>query len=246
MNKAGSHTVATKGGKGTPKGSIHSPPAPLTDPLQPQSLGSHAKLIFLRIQLQNPFKSEMFKEAGWRDHLLPCHSFVSAGTPVLALHSQGSTGRVWACHPKFRTEDRIWPHSKLPEVKAVTESASEKGMQCPLATGSSISHQLSPSPPDPIPAFHSAPVWTWGPERTCSRRAVPAGRGDGRREEDIPRSPSADLLGTFPFPAPGHGAGLPLLASHLPSLASVMTSLEEPTTRPSDLLKEVDDFYFDY
>lgn len=49
-------------------------------------------LFFLRVQLQKPFQSEVFKAAGSRDHLLPCHIFLPelpAGSALSLLHWEG-------------------------------------------------------------------------------------------------------------------------------------------------------------
>lgn len=115
------------------------------------------KIAFLRIQLQNPSKSEMFKEAGWRDQLPPCHSLFLQELPCCLctlMTPLGESGPATLSSGQRNRNGHIANSLRF----AVTESASGKGIQCPLANtaGSSISHQLSHHP-RPHPCFPFRP-----------------------------------------------------------------------------------------
>ena len=85
-----------------------SPPPPPPDLLQPASSRS-PPTISLRIQFQEPFKAEMFKEAGRRDHLRPHGRLLQELLGRLSLSRPPKD-----CAVPLRAQDweRIWPRSK--------------------------------------------------------------------------------------------------------------------------------------
>lgn len=82
-----------------------------------------AGIIFLRIQLQKSFKSEVFKDAGSRDHLLPCHTLLLEVPAGSLLHWKG-LGLPPAVQDRVR--DMATQQRQFPEVKTFTESTSGK------------------------------------------------------------------------------------------------------------------------
>lgn len=208
-NTTGLHAVAIDGRKEASSGSILFLPHPSTRPPPASTFRVPYKTYFKDLASKS-FKSEVFKEAGRRDHRVPCHTFLLEHLGRLCTLSAPLGGSGPATRSSGQSNGYGHRAKKIPEVQVEKYYNAQflTPTEPPLHTNC-LEH---PGTRFCFPFHVSVDL---GPRNGSVAVRRKRKMGGGRRAHHL--TPMQISWQHPPLPELGYRAGLFLLAEHLPS-----------------------------